>query len=424
MIDIKFLTENIELIKKKMKDRGSDVDVDMVIELNARRKALVAQHDEARYQQKTVSAGFRVKGIDDKQKQKLRQETTAMASRVKGLDEQIRTLDARIRDMLLVIPNPPADDVPVGRDETENVEVRRWGKAPGFAFKPKEHWEIGERLGMMDFKAAAKISGSRFVLYRGMGARLERALASFMLDLHTQEHGYEEVFPPFLVTAESMTGTGQLPKFGEEAYRTQDNLYLIPTAEVPVTNMYRGEILSGADLPLKYAAYSACFRREAGSHGKDVRGIIRLHQFQKVELVQFVMPEDSFKELESLTIDAQEVLKRLGLHHRVIQLSTGDLGFSAAKCYDIEVWMPGQDKFREISSCSNCLAFQARRANIRFRRQPGAKPEFVHTLNGSGVAIGRTIAAILENYQQANGSVIVPEALRPYMRGIERIENK
>jgi len=422
MIDLKFLTENVELIKKKLKARNSDVDVDMVLELNATRKALITQHDEARHQQKVISEGFRNKGLDDGQRKKLREETTAMAGKVKELDEQVRALDAKIRDLLLVIPNPPADDVPVGKDEDDNVEIRRWGDAPKFDFKPKEHWEIGENLGILDFKAAAKISGSRFVLYRGMGARLERALASFMLDLHTTKHGYEEVFPPFLVTAETMTGTGQLPKFAEEAYKTQDDLYLIPTAEVPVTNMYRNEILSGSDLPMKYAAYSACFRREAGSHGKDVRGLIRLHQFQKVEMVKFAMPEESFKELESMTLDAQEVLKRLGLHHRVIQLSTGDLGFSAAKCYDIEVWMPGQNKFREISSCSNCVDFQARRANIRFRREQGAKPEFVHTLNGSGVAIGRTVAAILENYQQADGSLMIPEALRPYMGGIERVE--
>ena len=424
MIDLKVLTENTEIIRKKLKDRGADIDIDRLLSLNEQRKALTTKHDEIRHKQKKVSEGFRIKGLDKQEKDKLRKETAALAVQVKELDEQIRILNARLTDMLLMIPNPPADDVPVGKDESDNVEVRRWGTVPDFDFEPVRHWEIGQNLGMLDFQAAARISGSRFVLYRGMGARLERALASFMLDLHTTEHGYEEVLPPFLVTAETMTGTGQLPKFEEEAYKTRDNLYLIPTAEVPVTNMYRGEILPGSDLPLKYAAYSACFRREAGSHGKDVRGIIRLHQFQKVELVKLVKPEESFKELESLTVDAQEVLKRLGLHHRVIQLSTGDLGFSAAKCYDIEVWMPGEGKFREISSCSNCLDFQARRANIRFRREQGAKPEFLHTLNGSGVAIGRTVAAILENNQQADGSVVVPKALRPYMGGIERIEKE
>ncbi len=422
MIDLKFIAENLDVVQKKLDDRGVEVDIGQILQLNERRKAMVARHDELRHRQKEVSKGFRNKDLNASQREELRNQAATLAAQVKELDEEIRELDVRIRERLLMVPNLPADDVPVGKDENDNVEVRRWGEARVFDFKPKEHWEIGQALGILDFKAAGKISGSRFVLYRGAGARLERALAAFMLDLHTGEHGYDEVLPPFLVTADTMTGTGQLPKFEEEAYKTKDDLYLIPTAEVPVTNMYRGEILQGKDLPLKYAAYSACFRREAGSHGKDVHGIIRLHQFQKVELVKFAMPEESFKELETLTRDAQEVLKRLGLHHRVIQLSTGDLGFSAAKCYDIEVWMPGEGRFREISSCSNCVDFQARRANIRFRRAQGAKPEFVHTLNGSGVAIGRTVAAILENYQQADGSVVIPEALRPYMGGLERIE--
>ncbi|HEY6937011.1 MAG TPA: serine--tRNA ligase [Terriglobales bacterium] len=350
-------------------------------------------------------------------------ETKELREKIQALEGKVQEEDARLRELLAGIPNVPNASVPVGKASENNVEVRRWGKPPEFAFAPKPHWEVGEQLGILDLERAAKLSGARFAVYWDLGARMERALANFMLDLHTREHGYTEVLPPYLVNSESMYGTGQLPKFAQDSFRVphgEKDLWLIPTAEVPVTNLYRDEILEAARLPIALTAYTPCFRSEAGSYGKDVRGIIRQHQFQKVELVKFSRPENSYDELEKLTNNAEEVLQKLGLHYRVMALCTGDLGFSSAKTYDLEVWLPGQQLFREISSCSNFEAFQARRANIRYRPEGKSKTEFVHTLNGSGLAVGRTWLAIIENYQQADGSVVIPEALRPYM-GVERI---
>ena len=348
-----------------------------------------------------------------------------VAEEIKSLEVRLQEIDERLRGVLLTLPNVPNDSVPVGPDAGGNVEVRRVGQPPRFDFKPRPHWELGPELGILDFERAAKLSGARFTVQWGAGARLDRALVQFMLDLHTGERGYREVVPPYLVTAETLIGTGQLPKFEGDLFKTRagdKDLYLIPTAEVPLTNLQRDEILAAAQLPLKYTAFTPCFRSEAGSYGKDVRGLIRQHQFHKVELVKLTTPETSMAELDSLVTDAEEVLKRLGLAYRVMLLCTGDIGFSSAKSFDLEVWLPGQDAYREISSCSNCTDFQARRANIRYRPEAGAKPRFVHTLNGSGLAIGRTLIAIIENYQQADGSVVVPEVLRPYMGGLQRIE--
>jgi seryl-tRNA synthetase len=344
-------------------------------------------------------------------------ETKELREKIQGLESKVQEEDARLRELLAGIPNMPNPSVPVGKTSENNVEVRRWGKPPEFAFAPKPHWEVGEQLGILDLERAAKLSGARFAVYWDLGARMERALANFMLDLHTREHGYTEVLPPYLVNSESMYGTGQLPKFAQDSFRVphgDKDLWLIPTAEVPVTNLYRDEILEAARLPVALTAYTPCFRSEAGSYGKDVRGIIRQHQFQKVELVKFSRPESSYDELEKLTNNAEEVLQKLGLHYRVMALCTGDLGFSSAKTYDLEVWLPGQQLFREISSCSNFEAFQARRGNIRYRPEGKSKTEFVHTLNGSGLAVGRTWLAIIENYQRADGSVVVPEALRKF----------
>ena len=340
-----------------------------------------------------------------------------------GLDQERDRAEARMSELLSTLPNIPHESVPVGKDESANVEIRRWGAQPEFDFQPKDHVDLGTALGILDLERATKIAGARFAILNGAGARLERALIDFMLDLHAREHGYQETLPPFIVNRDALFGTGQLPKFEEDLFKLEDErgFYLIPTAEVPVTNYYREEILDASQLPMKLVAYTPCFRSEAGSYGKDTRGLIRQHQFEKVELVKFALPENSYDELESLTRDAETILQRLGIHYRVVALSTGDLGFSNAKTYDIEVWLPSQNAFREISSCSNYEAFQARRANIRFRRAGGAKPEFVHTLNGSGLAVGRTWIAVLENYQQADGSVVIPEVLRGYMGGLERI---
>ena len=346
----------------------------------------------------------------------------AVSQKIKEQDEELKQLDEKLQSLLMTVPNLPHSSTPIGASENDNVVVRTWGDPaqPGFTARP--HWEIGESLGILDFERGAKITGARFTLYRGAGARLERALINFMLDLHTGDHGYEEMLPPFLVNRESMTATGQLPKFEEDLFRIADpEFYLIPTAEVPVTNIHRGEILKRADLPIRYTAYTPCFRREAGSYGKDTRGLIRQHQFNKVELVKFSHPSESDAELEKLTADAEKVLQLLGLPYRVMALCSGDIGFSAAKTYDLEVWLPGQSCYREISSCSTFGDFQARRAGIRFREDEKAKPEFVHTLNGSGLAVGRTLVAVLENYQQEDGSVVVPQVLRPYMGGLERI---
>src|SRR5579864_3946563 len=351
-------------------------------------------------------------------------ETKELREKIQGLEGKVQEEDARLRELLAGIPNMPNASVPVGKTSDANVEVRRWGKAPELAFAPKPHWELGEQLGILDLQRAAKLTGARFAVYWDLGAKMERALANFMLDLHTREHGYTEVLPPFMVNSDSMYSTGQLPKFASDLFKCEGaDLWLIPTAEVPVTNLYRNETLDAARLPISLTAYTPCFRSEAGSYGKDVRGIIRQHQFQKVELVKFSRPETSYDELEKLTNNAETVLQRLGLHYRVVTLSTGDMGFSSAKTYDIEVWLPGQQLFREISSCSNFEAFQARRANIRYRPEGKSRTEFVHTLNGSALAVGRTWLAIIENYQQADGTVLIPEALRPYV-GTERIQPK
>ncbi|MEJ2202344.1 MAG: serine--tRNA ligase, partial [Desulfuromonadaceae bacterium] len=386
-----------------------------------RRRELLSESETLKAEKNRVSA---IIG-KTKDKSQVQGEIASMkevSARIKTLDDELKEVEENLQALLLQIPNIPHEQGPVGASEEDNREVKRWGEPPVFAFTPKPHWEIGEELGILDFERGSKITGARFTLYRGGAARLERALINFMLDLHTGEHKYVEILPPFMVNRESMTGTGQLPKFEDDLFHTEGpDYFLIPTAEVPVTNIHRDEILAGADLPLSYTAYTPCFRREAGSYGKDTRGLIRQHQFNKVELVKFVKPEESDAELASLLDNAEEVLRRLKLPYRVVDLCSGDLGFSAARTFDIEVWLPGQETYREISSCSNFRDFQARRAAIRFRREEGGKAELVHTLNGSGLAVGRTLVAILENYQQADGSVLVPEALRPYLGGLERI---
>jgi len=415
MLDARFVRENIELIKKSLDDRYSPVTFDEFLQIEEKRLAFQRESEELRNKRNVVS--------EEIAKLKSRKEDATpqieamkrVADQIKALDDRIKTLEEKTGAFLLNLPNIPHESVPPGKDESENPELRRWGEARQFDFEPLNHWDIGEMLDIIDFDRGAKIAGARFSLMKGMGAKLERALMNFMLDLNTSK-GYKEVFPPILVNRESMTGTGQLPKFEQELFRIADpEFFLIPTAEVPVTNIHRNEILNEQDLPINYTAYTPCFRREAGSYGKDVRGLIRQHQFNKVEMVKFVTPETSFDELESLTGNAEEILQKLELPYRVIALCTGDLGFSSAKTYDIEVWLPGQQRYREISSCSNFTDFQARRANIRFRRQGKKGTEFVHTLNGSGLAIGRTLVAVLENYQQKNGSILVPAALRPYM---------
>ncbi len=392
--------------------------------LDAQRRAALQRVESLRHQQRLCGEEIARRGRAKEDATGLKDEMKAVAQEIKDLESRLQELDANLLAVLATWPNLPDASVPVGRDEHANVEVRRVGLPPHFDFEARAHSEVGTELGILDFERAARVSGARFAVYWGAGARLERALAQFMLDLHTRERGYREVLPPYLVMPEALFGTGQLPKFEADLFKTQAGertLYMIPTAEVPVTNLHRGELLDYAALPIQYVAYTPCFRSEAGSYGKDVRGLIRQHQFHKVELVKLVRPEQSMDALEGMVSDAEEVLKRLGLAYRVMLLSSGDMGFSATKTYDIEVWLPGQGAYREISSCSNCGDFQARRADLRYRPEPGAKPRFVHTLNGSGLAIGRTLVAVLENYQQADGSVLIPEALRPYLGGQERI---
>lgn len=424
MHDPRTLFENIEKMKEKLAQRNAEVDWDKFEQLFNERLVAIRLFEEGRHQQKQLSQQFKKVAKDKDKAAAFREELKELSGRIKDYERDVARLAQELQDFVLYLPNLPHDSVPVGGGEEDNVVVRTVGEKPSFDFQPKPHWDVGTDLGILDLETGAKISGSRFVLYRGMGAYLELGLAHFMIDLAAGK-GYEPIFPPFIVNRESMLGTGQLPKFEEDAFST-DGMYLIPTAEVPVTNMHRDEIMTPDQLPKKYVAYSACFRREAGAAGKDTRGITRVHQFQKVELVTFSTPENSYHELEQLTAGAEDVLKALGLHYRVSALCTGDLGFSAAKCYDIEVWLPGQQTFREISSCSNFEDFQARRASIRYRPEAEgakkAKPRFVHTLNGSSLAIGRTIIAILENYQQADGSVVVPEVLRPYVNGVEILE--
>jgi seryl-tRNA synthetase len=425
MLDLAFVRNNLPLVEEKLRQRGMDpasVLGDFQA-IDTERRAAITEVETAKAARNKLTEEFQ-------RLRKEKQDTTANLEEQKQLKDKIAeaekiadATDAKLRDILTGIPNLPNDSVPVGKSADDNVEVRRWGTPPKFDFTPKPHWELGESLGILDLERAAKITGARFAVYWDLGARLERALMNFMLDLHTREHGYTEVLPPFMVNADSMYGTGNLPKFEADLFKVphnETNLYLIPTAEVPVTNLYRNETLDAARLPISLTAYTPCFRSEAGSYGKDVRGIIRQHQFQKVELVKFARPEQSNEEHEKLTANAEEVLQKLGLHYRTVALCTGDMGFSAAKTYDIEVWLPGQGLYREISSCSNFEAFQARRANIRYRPEGGKKSEFVHTINGSGLAIGRTWVAIIENYQQADGSVVIPEVLRPYV-GAERI---
>jgi len=423
MLDIKLLRANFDEVKAKLTKRGEDLtDLDKFVGLDEKRRELIAKVEVLKAERNEVSQKVAEMKRNKENADDVIARMREVGDEIKTLDEQLHQVEEDLNYIMMRIPNIPHESVPVGDSEDDNVEVRTWGEKPEFGFEPKPHWEIGTDLNLLDFERAAKVTGSRFVFYRGLGARLERALINFMLDLHIEEHGYEEMLPPYLVNRTSLTGTGQLPKFEEDAFLIEEEDYfLIPTSEVPVTNYYRDEILDGAQLPIAYTAYSTNFRSEAGSAGRDTRGLIRQHQFNKVELVRFVKPEESYDELEKLTGHAEKVLQLLGLPYRVLKMCTADLGFTAAKKYDIEVWIPTQDTYREISSCSNFEDFQARRAGIRFRREQGAKPEYVHTLNGSGLAIGRTVAAILENFQQEDGSIVIPEVLRPYMGGKEVI---
>ena len=422
MLDMKFVRENPELVMDAMRKRNANLNLDEFLELEKKRRELTLQVEALKSQRNAASQeiGKMKKAGENADAQMA--EVRALGDKIAEDDKELKDIEARLKEILMTIPNMPAADTPVGSSDADNPVVRTWREPAKFAFEPQAHWDIGEKLNILDVERAGKVSGARFTFYRGLGSRLERSVINFFLDIHTGENGYTEFFPPFIVNKDSMQGTGQLPKFAEDMFKLEGlDYYLIPTAEVPITNLHRDEILSGDDLPLYYTAYSACFRAEAGSAGRDTRGLIRQHQFNKVELVKFTKPEDSWDELEKLTANAEKVLQLLELPYRVVRLCTGDIGFSSAATYDLEVWLPAANCYREISSCSNFLDFQARRANIRFRRDTKSKPEFVHTLNGSGVAVGRTVAAILENYQQADGSVIVPKVLRPYM-GCDVIE--
>lgn len=425
MFDAKFVRNNIEVLERMTAERGDPFSLDEFVQLDAENRHLRTHLEEAQHKINIVSKKIGQIKREGKDAGSLQEEMKKVSARIKELKQEKTGVDDAIRNILLRIPNIPHDSVPDGKGEEDNIEVRLWGRAPDFEFTPQAHWDLGESLDILDFARGVKLAGARFTLYKGMGARLERALINFMLDVQTGEKGYQEILPPFLVNRTTMTGTGQLPKFEEDLFRVpkdeEEDYYLIPTAEVPVTNIHSREILDGDRLPIYYTACTPCFRKEAGSYGKDTRGLIRQHQFNKVELVKIVEPETSYTELDGLLEDAEEILQRLGLHYRVITLCKGDLGFSAAKTYDIEVWLPAQNTFREISSCSNFEDFQARRASIRYRPGPKAKPELVHTINGSGLAVGRTLVAILENYQQADGSVIIPEVLHPYLGGVEKI---
>ncbi len=423
MLDVKLLRSDYDKVKQALINRGKSVE--LIAEfptLDVKRREVQQETEQLKNRRNVVSqevAQLKRTGGDA---EALIVEMREVGDRIKELDDVLRDLDAQVDEIMLSLPNIPHESVPIGASEDDNVEIRRVGEPTAFDYEPKPHWDLAAELGILDFEAAAKVTGSRFVFYRGLGARLERALISFMMDLHSDQHGYEELLPPMIVNRDSLVGTGQLPKFSEDLFKLEGTEYfLIPTAEVPVTNLHRDEILDNEFLPKYYTAYSACFRSEAGAAGRDTRGLIRQHQFNKIELVKYVKPEDSYAELESLTANAEKVLQLLGLPYRVMTLCTGDMGANAAKTYDLEVWLPSGGTYREISSCSNFEDFQARRANIRFRREPKSKPEFVHTLNGSGLAVGRTVAAIMENYQQADGSIAIPEVLRPYMGGLEAI---
>ncbi len=422
MLDIKYLRQNIDFVRQKMDQRGQKIDFDSFLGLDAKRRDILGAVETLRNERNSVS-----KQVGELKKKKedasaLIEKMGDVSAKIKEYDEILRVTEEELNAFVMIVPNIQHESVPQGSGSEDNKVVRTWGEKPVFSFEPKQHFDLGENLNILDFTRGAKITGARFTVSRGAGAAMERALVSFMLDLHTEKHGYTEVLTPFMVNAESMTGTGQLPKFKEDLFKIEGmEYYLIPTAEVPVTNIYRDEILDEDKLPIYLVAYSPCFRAEAGSYGKDTRGLIRQHQFNKVEMVKFSKPETSYDELEKLTANAEEVLEKLNIPYRTVCLCTADLGFSSAKTYDVEAWLPGQNTYREISSCSNFDDFQARRAAIRFRRKDSGKVEFVHTLNGSGLAVGRTVVAILENYQQADGSVLIPEALRPYMRGLERI---
>jgi seryl-tRNA synthetase len=426
MLDLNFVRDNLDKVRAALEARQfPTATLDDFAQADAERRRVIAESDQLNAERNASSReiGALMKAGKKEEAETRRREVGELKERIAELDREREKAEARMRELLSTLPNIPHESVPVGKDEMDNREERRWGAAPEFDFEPKDHVDLGTTLGILDFERASKIAGARFSILNGAGARLNRALIDFMLELHTREHGYLETLPPFIVNSDSLFGTGQLPKFEEDLFKLTDErgLYLVPTAEVPVTNYHRDEILEASQLPMKWAAYTPCFRSEAGSYGRDVRGLIRQHQFEKVELVKYALPENSYDELEALTRDAETVLRKLGLHYRVVALSTGDIGFGPAKTYDIEVWLPSQNTFREISSCSNYEAFQARRAQIRFRRAGGAKPEYVHTLNGSGLALGRTWIAILENYQQSDGSILIPEALRPYMNGVEKI---
>ena len=422
MINPKTIEENLDFVRQKIALRGVNIDLDEFLSLSKERIAKLRRIEDLRYELNKTSKQI---GQMKKAGEDATAEITAMkkiSDEIKSRDDEYKRIEDKLQNLMMNIPNIPHESVPEGLSSDQNVEVRAFGKKPEFSFPVKPHWELGKDLGILDFERASKLAGSRFAIYLGAGALLERALINFMLDIHTREKGYTEVLPPFIANAESLTGTGNLPKFEEDLFKIRgEEWYLIPTAEVPLTNIYREEILDSSILPQRFVAYTPCFRSEAGSYGKDIRGLIRQHQFNKVELASFSLPENSYDELEKLTADAEEVLKRLGLCYRVVALCAGEMGFAGAKTYDLELWMPHRQKFLEISSCTNCEDFQARRANIRFRREPKSKPEFVHTLNGSGVALGRTVSAILESFQQEDGSVLIPEALQPYMNGLDRI---
>ena len=429
MLDINFVRDNLDQVMRKLQTRGFSTEVlDRFSHLETERRSNIRQVDDLKAvrNRESQEIGELMKAGKKEEAESRRQEVRRIGEEIAERETALNAIKNVLNDLMIGLPNLPHDSVPVGQDESANQEITRWGTPRVFDFEPRDHVDLGTALGILDLERAAKISGARFAILTGLGARLERALINFCLDLQTKRHGYEEVLPPFIVTANTLFGTGQLPKFEADLFKLTDErgLYLIPTAEVPLTNIYADEILDGARLPIKMTAYTPCFRSEAGSHGKDTRGLIRQHQFDKVELVKITRPEDSYDELESLTHDAEVVLEELGLAYRRVALATGDLGFSSAKTYDIEVWLPSQNTYREISSCSNCEAFQARRAGIRFRREQKSKPEFAHTLNGSGLAIGRLWLSLLESYQQADGSVVIPQALRPYIDGLERIERK
>jgi len=422
MLDIKLLRDHLDEVKARMSTRGIPVDWDQFVSLDRERRDAVANTERLKEKKNRLSGEIGKLKKSGGDASALMREVEELSEAIRSSEGPLADIEARFEQLMLTLPNLPHASVKVGKDERDNREVRRWGEPPKFGFAPKNHWDIGEELGILDFARAAKIAGARFAVYRGAGAKLERALINFMLDLHTEENGYKEMLPPALVNRAALVGTGQLPKFEDDLFHVAPGDYfLIPTAEVPLTNLHRDEMLERDELPIKYVAYTPCFRSEAGSYGKDVRGLIRQHQFNKVEMVKLTEPEDSYNELETMVRNAEDVLKRLELPYRVVELCTGDMGFGAAKTYDLEVWLPGQNTYREISSCSNCEEFQARRANIRYRKEKKGRPLFVHTLNGSGLAVGRTLVAVLENYQQEDGSVIIPNALRDYMGGLDRI---